>query len=135
MNKVQFGKNEFCGPSCISAIAGINTDEASAVLSSITGRSKITGVYPSELEKAFNILGYNVEGIPSLAGSTIFSSLFQLHGKDGYYVFTIPGHFVAIELNGNHKYICDNHSKSPINVSSSARLGQRVQRVVKVTKR
>lgn len=134
MNSIQFGNNQFCGPSVLSAICGISTDEAAAVLSSITGKNKITGIFIRDLKTAFNHLGYDCLTVAVPNGS-LFSTLFYLHGKDGQYVFTVPGHFIAIELNGNHKYICDNHTKEPINVGSSARLGMRVQAVLKVEKR
>ncbi len=133
MNKVNFGNNKFCGPSVMSAICGISTDEASAVISRITGRAKVRGVYLSELKRAFELAGYPVEQIEP-TGQSVFGCLFSLHGKDGYYVFMVPGHFIAIEMNGNHKYICDNHSKEPINVSNSARLGQKVIGLLKVSK-
>jgi len=134
MNSIQFGKNQFCGPSVISAICGIGTDEASAILSTITGQKNIKGVYTSDLIKAFNQLGYDCNSVTIPKGS-LFSSLFYLHGKDGTYVFMVPGHFIAIELNGNHKFICDNHTKEPINVGSSSRLGMRVQSIFRIERR
>jgi len=135
MNRILFGKNEFCGPSVLSAICGISTDEAAAVLSSITGRNKVAGIYIRELKSAFNQLGYNCVDVLLARGTSLSASPVPLHGKDGQYIFTIPGHFIAIELNGNHKYICDNHTKEPINVGASARLSMRVQHVFKVVKR
>lgn len=134
MENVNFGKNTFCGPSVISAIAGINTDESEAVLKSVIGSNRpIKGVYTADLKKAFIKLDYEIEDI-RLIGRSLFSCLFQLK-QDGYYIFMVPGHFIAIEVNGNHKYICDNHTKSPINVSNSSRLGQKVDSCFKVVKK
>lgn len=125
MDSIKFGTNQYCGPSVLSAIAGITTDEAASLLQSIIGNTRpIKGVYEGDLIKAFESLKYNCNKL-SPSGS-VFSMMFNLQGKDGYYIFTVPGHYIAIEVNGNHRFICDNHTKEPIKVSSSARLGQRV---------
>lgn len=142
MNSVNFGQNKFCGPSVMSAICGISTDEASAVLLSIIKRHnprvrKVTGVIPTDLKLGFNTFGYDCQSI-EVNGYSVFANLHWIINKgnaDGYYVFMTPGHFIAIELNGQHKYICDNHSKDPISVSNSARLGQKVISIIKVTRR
>lgn len=132
MHNVSFGKNLFCGPSAVSAIAGITTDEAASILSRITGKRKITGVYLDELKKAFEFLGYKVQD-QNLSARTVYGCLFGLR-TDGYYVFMVPRHFIAIEVNGSHKYICDNHSKNPINASSSARLGDKAIACFRIVK-
>ncbi len=132
MNPIQFGTNQFCGPSVISAICGITTDEAVAVLQNVIGNTrKVTGVYERDLIKAFDRLNYRSTKWRIL-GRSIFSNMLSL--VDGVYVFMVPGHYVAIEVNGSHRYICDNHTKSPINVSSSARLGMKVVSILKVEK-
>jgi hypothetical protein len=126
MNEIN-GNNKFCGPSVLSAIAGITTDEAEAIIQSIVGSTKaVRGVYYSDLKKAFHSLKFKTVDVPNISNHTVFSALYRLHRQDGTYVFMVPGHFIAIEANGNHKYICDNHTKEPINVSSSARLGMKV---------
>lgn len=134
MNKVNFGKNTFCGPSVISAIAGCTTDEAEALIQSVRGnRKKVVGAYLSELTEVFRELNYSVSSLRGLENQSIFSSMFRIR-DDGYYVFLIPGHFIAIEVNGNNRFICDNHTKSPINLSNSARLNQKVLGVIRVIK-
>lgn len=134
MNSIQLGENKFCGPSVISAICGVTTDEAAAVISSITGKQKVTGVYPADLKKAFNKLGYSTTDVKTV-GNSLYSVLMFLHGKEnGMFVFMVPGHFIAIESDGNKKYICDNHTKEPLNIGSSARLGQKVISCFKVVK-
>lgn len=141
MNSVNFGENKFCGPSVMSAIIGITTDEASAVLLSIIKRHsprtrKVTGVIPRDLKLAFNTYGFSSQDI-EVNGYNVFANLHWIINKgnaDGYYIFMVPGHYIAVELNGQHKYICDNRSKDPINVSNSARLGQKVVSIFKVVK-
>jgi len=132
MEPVRFGKNQFCGPSVMSAITGLSTDEAATVISSITGRTKVAGVYQSDLIKAFEKLGYKCSRI-KLVGRTLFGALMNLT-DDGMYVLMVPGHYITIEVNGKQKYICDNRTKEPINVSNSARLGQKVVSVIRVAK-
>lgn len=133
MHDVQ-GINKFCGPSVLSAIAGITTDEAESLIQRITGSSRaVRGVYMSDLKKAFQSIGYNTADVQWI-GHSVFSAVVGLHGRDGTYVFMVPGHFIAIESNGNKKYICDNHTKEPINVSSSARLGMKVVSLFRVWK-
>ena len=127
MNKINFGTNQFCGPSVMSAICGITTDEAEAVIQSITKSSKkVTGVWDSDLKKAFESLKYEITNQSHLHGLSIFKAIFSLQGKDGYYIFVVGNHFIAIEVNGNH-------TKSPINISS--RLGQKVIRCFKVARK
>jgi hypothetical protein len=131
MNSIQFGANKFCGPSVLSAVLGITTDEASAVLSKVTGRKIITSVWPLEVVKALQVYGYKSIKINPPA-STLFGCLRSL--TDGVYLFYVPGHVVAIEVNGIHRYICDNHTKSTLNAASSSRLMQRVDSIYMVEK-
>ena len=138
MNSVNFGANQFCGPSVISAIAGINTDEAVAVVISTSDRKRkiVTGLYMYELKAAFKELGFECSDvIPS--ARTVFGCLYSISRSsgNGYYVFMVPGHFIAIELNGEHKFICDNRSKTPVNAAASSRLGMKVNLIIKVTKK
>jgi hypothetical protein len=132
MNTITFGTNTFCGPSVISAITGLSTDKAAETISRITGRKKVVGVYSHELEKAFHLLDYKTERIP-VSSRSVFGMLYVLK-RDGTYVFMVPGHFIAIEINGNDKFICDNHTRTPINISASARLNQKVIGLFRVWK-
>lgn len=129
METVKFGNNTYCGPSVMSAIAGINTDEAARIISSITGKKRVTGVYEEHLRIAFDLIGFKTEKI-QVTANTVFGNLFHL--TNGIYVFTVPGHYIAIEIDGNHRFICDNRTRSPINISASARLSQKVVSIIKV---
>lgn len=131
MEIIKFGENKYCGPSVMSAICGITTDEAAAIISGITGKKRVISVYESHLVAAFHKVGYKTEKL-QVTSHTVFGSLFNL--KDGIYVYTVPRHYIAIEVNGNHRYICDNHTKSPINASASARLSQKVVSMFRVWK-
>lgn len=137
MNQVTFGQNKFCGPSVMSAICGITTDEAESIIKSITcQKGRVTGVYEKDLRAAFESIGYKTDKI-TFVGRSVFAALFHINYTygNGFFVFTVPGHYIAVELNGNHRYICDNHSKEPINASASSRLGQKAVSVFRVVKK
>ena len=134
LNNVSFGRNIFCGPSSISAITGVNTDIAEQVIQDITGqRRNVKGVYLTDLCEAFRRLKYKTTYLTHLNNSgTLFYILTVL--DDGKYIICVPNHFITIEVEGKNRYICDNHTKRPINVCGSARLSQRVINVVRVDK-
>lgn len=133
LNKIQQGQNTFCGPAVISAICGISTDEAAKVIQGVTKQTRpVKAVWDTDLSEAFKRLGYNVRYLQ--AGGSLYYMLSIL--KTGVYVLVVPGHFICIEIDSDGKrYICDNHTRKPLNASASARLGQKVMRVIKVEKR
>ena len=133
MNEIQFGKNRYCGPSALSAVLGITTDEAEKLLQKLrNNKRKVTGVYLYELQSVLNLFGRKAT-IVEPKGYTVFANLMNLR-EDGYYIFNVKDHFITIEVNGQHRYICDNHSKKPITFSSSSRLMMPCIRVLKVGK-
>src|SRR5690348_16726944 len=135
MNNIN-GKNQYCGPSVLAAIAGITTDEAEAFLQqSRDDYRPVKGVWPSEIRTAFSKLGYQTLTVNLPRGTKIFRVTFMLGENSGIYVFEVPIHVDAIEINGMNRYLCDNHTKEPISISNSARLNQKIQSVVKVIKK
>jgi hypothetical protein len=136
INTVIFGKNVFCGPSVLSAVLGITTDEAVLEINNIRhrpGDKEITSCYLSELVEVMHRKGYSTVYLNHLRDRSLFS-LLTLLKDDGVYILNVPGHFICIEINKGKRYICDNHTKDPINANSSARLNQRVVIAVKVWK-
>lgn len=137
INPINQGKNQFCGPAVLSSIAGISTDEAEGIINSLRNHSidrHVTGVYSHELNKAFEKLGWKVYQIPRTAGRSIYLLMLTMT-EPGIYLFYLHTHVVAIEIDGNKRYLIDNHTKSPLNLSSSARLGQKVIGVVKLERK
>jgi hypothetical protein len=53
--------NRYCGPSVISAITGLDTGEAAAVIRSITGQRAVTGTSYSGCRQALRQLGYRTQ--------------------------------------------------------------------------
>lgn len=136
IEEIKQGQNKFCGPAVISAITGITTDEAERVINKVRGYkldSPVTSIYPSELRAAFEMLGYKTYGIPKSKGRSIYFLMLNF-SSNGVYLFYVPNHVIAIEIDGNKRWLIDNHTKKPLTLGSSARLGQRVDAVVKVEK-
>lgn len=130
------GENKYCGPSALATICGITTDEAEKVIQSVLGNSKpVKGLWESDLKDAFRFFGYHTMKVNLPAGMSLFSAMFRMGNNIGTYVFNIPHHYVVIEITANDRFICDNHTKSPLNLASSARLNQRVLSVFKVVKK
>lgn len=133
LKSVNIGMNKYCGPAVLSILTGKSTDECASVISSINGKYKIEGVELKHLLLAAERLGFDAESVAP--AHSLFGTLTRLADKDGLYIVTIKGHFVAVEVNGKNIYFCDNHTKEPINAAASARLTQSVVAVHKVFKR
>jgi hypothetical protein len=134
MNSVNTTTNTFCGPAALSIILNKPTDECEALLQSIRrNKRQVKGAYLSELAAVLTHMGKVVkyQTLTPLVGRSLFFSMTVME-EDGLYVFLIPGHFVVIEKNKEQRYLCDNHTKKPLNAASSARLNQRVLDCFKV---
>lgn len=134
LHEVNFGINQYCGPSVLSALTGRSTDECAAVISSITGQTVIKGVFTRDLVKALEKLRFDCTLVNG--GISLYGTLMRLlRSGDAKYVVIVPKHFVAVEINNGSCYLVDNHSKQPLNASGSARLMQKVEAVFKVVER
>jgi len=134
MNNINFGKNTFCWPSVISSITGCSTDDAAKAIQQLRGNYKaVRGVYATEGIEVLKRMGYCGTYLTHLSDC---GSLFYLLSvlEDGLYAVVVPRHIVLIELDGKNKYICDNHTKKPLNINCSARLSQSVVQVIKIKK-
>lgn len=129
------GDNKYCGPAALATICHLTTDEAEKVCQSVVGTTKpIKGLYPSDLRAAFRSLGYHTTTVNLPRGTSLFSAMFRMGQNHGMFVFEIPEHYIVIEITPGERYICDNHTRKPINMSASARLNQKVMSVFKVSK-
>lgn len=132
LKDINFGLNQYCGPSVLSALTGESTDRCAAVISAVSGRKEIKGVQTAHLMEAFRRLRFDTIKIDSI-GRTLYGTLLKLSDNDGFYIVIVPHHFVAIEIINNQIYLVDNHSKSPLLANSSARLSQKVEAVYRIT--
>lgn len=126
------GFNKFCGPAVLSILTGKSTDECASVITKINGKYNITGVELLDLIKAAERLGFITKHV--VPSGSLYRTLTSIIKNDGMYIVTVPNHFVCVEVNDKKIYFCDNHTKEPIPAASSARLGQPVVALVKVTK-
>lgn len=64
--EIQRNGNSYCGPAVISAISGIGTKEAAALIRSLSGRERVRGTHAQDLHKALSQLGYTMKPVPRL---------------------------------------------------------------------
>ena|SRR3990167_310177 len=131
MNSINFGDNKFCGPAVISAIAGIDTDEAERLLQELRHTAKpVKGVRTTEIVDVLQKLGFYTKYIH--ANRSVFLML-TLNSEPGYYIFMVPHHFILIEITTDgRRLLVDNHTKEPLNAAMSSRLGQQVWQAIRV---
>lgn len=133
LNAVNIGMNKYCGPAVLSILTGKSTDDCARVISSINGKYTIEGVKTQDLLEAANRMGFDT--LSGFAGGSLYATLVRYSNNDGMYIFTLPNHYVCIEVKEKKIYFCDNHTKEPMPAASSARLLQKVLAVHKVMAR
>ena len=57
LNPVAAGNNRFCGPSAISILTGINTDEASRLIRSVNGKRSVMGTSDRDILASLKLCG------------------------------------------------------------------------------
>ena|SRR5215203_2421958 len=127
--------NIYCGPAVLSIYTGARVDDCAEEITKINGNFKVKGVSPADLIKAGEAMGLAFEEIPAFQGRSIFwmgSVLIKMPSTQ--YLVTIPKHYIALETRDRSLYICDNHTRTELELSNSSRLSQKVERVWKVTK-
>lgn len=138
MNEIEFGANKFCGPSAIAALVGCNTDTAEHYIqtaNNIPYSKRIKGTTNQEMLRALDLLGFNCIEFEYVEDSTLFGSIPYIGVNDGMYLVNIPGHYITLETKDSKVIILDNHTKEPLNIAASARLGQRIVKCWKIEKR
>jgi hypothetical protein len=133
LKSVNIGHNKFCGPAVLSILTGRNTDECAKVIRSINGHYEVAGVQLGDLLKAADKLGFDNQQIPPQG--SLYRTLVGLASREGFYIITVPLHFVVIEVNNKEIFFCDNHTKEPIRAASSARLMQQCVACYRVERR
>lgn len=134
LKDVNFGLNQYCGPAVLSALTGESTDRCVAVISAISGKTEIKAVAREHLKEALKRLRFEVKDESDyFGGSTLYGKLYNMCTRNGLYIVFVPHHVIAVEVKGSEIYICDNHTKAPLDIKQSARLTQKVEEVWKVT--
>lgn len=133
LKEVNFGLNQYCGPTVLSALTGESTDRCAAVISAVSGRQEIKAVNREHLKEALKRLRFDVSPT-NFSGGTLFGSLHRMHTHDGLYIVFVPHHVVAVEVQNTEIFICDNHTKTPMDINQSARLMQKCEDVWEVSR-
>jgi hypothetical protein len=109
------GRNGYCGPGVISALTGVTTDEAAALLRLQTGRKQIRGVTPNELLPTLRNLGFWTERFQIFAEDTdlTLGEWLEVHTASwtGAYLITTQGHW---QLVAGEDVVCSKN-RVPIN--------------------
>jgi hypothetical protein len=135
VNEANMGFNKFCGPAALSILTGRNTDDCAMAITFVNGRYKVQGVTVGDLIAAGDRLGLNFTRQDVMTGHPLFFAASLLCKTDGMYLVMVPKHFIVLEVKGGVIHLCDNHTKTPINLQNSARLGQKVEGVYIVTEK
>jgi len=125
--------NIYCGPAVLSIFTGARADDCADEISKINGQFKIKGVTSSDLIKTGESMGLRFVENAAFTGRSIFwagSVLIKL--PPGMYLVTIPKHYIALEVRDGNLYICDNHTKTEIELQNSSRLSQKIERLWRV---
>lgn len=132
---VNMGQNIYCGPAVLSIYTGCNTDDCAEEISKVNGKFKITGVHASDLMKAGNAMGLEFNENLAFQGRSLFwAGTVMVKMPPAQYLVTIPKHYIALEVRDKTLYICDNHTKTELELQNSSRLSQKIERVWKVIK-
>ncbi len=127
--------NNYCGPAVLSIFTGARADDCAEEIQKVNGAFKVKGVQPSDLIKAGQAMGLEFRDNEAFGGRSIFwtASAMAKMGPAKYLV-TIPKHYIALEVRDGTIYICDNHTKTELELQNSARLSQKVEQVWRVIK-
>ncbi len=136
MNDVQFGMNQYCGPAVLSIFTGLDTDVCAAEINKARSQfGAVKGVSSVDLIAAGKNLGLEFSPNEAFQNRSLFWTASALVNFPGKYLIVVPGHYITIEVQDNKQiFICDNHTKTPIDLKNSSRLSQKVERLWKVTK-
>lgn len=60
--------NQFCGPSALSILTGMNTGEAARLIRHVSGKRAVMGTHPHDLARALILCGLRVHTVPLQSG-------------------------------------------------------------------
>lgn len=131
MNKVKEGINQYCGPAVLSILTGKSVDECSLILASFKGQVDVKEITYADLEAVLKKLRYQFTILDT--DLSLYLAMMKVSSIPGFYIIGLPKHVAALEVTeDNRVFFCDNHTKEPIQGASSARMMQRVDKLIKV---
>ena len=123
------GYNRYCGPTALSAILGISTDEAARRIRLITGRPRVRGVARLHMKKVLEDFGWTVVKFPPYTKTFVRLVDNRDHYPDGLYLINITDHYIVGRKEKNLWNIVDNQFKNEIDVLEHPDKGKRIQRL------
>jgi hypothetical protein len=125
--------NIYCGPAVLSIFTKARVDDCAEEIGKVTNQYKVKGVTAENLITAGTAMGLNFQENQAFQGRSIFwSGTVMCRMPPAQYLVTIPKHFIALEVKNGAVYICDNHTKTELELQNSSRLSQKIERVWRV---
>lgn len=93
----------------------------------------VNAVWTDEMVKTLESIDYEVEEIPKNKLGSIYWMLSTIK-ENGMYLTCLKTHFVVLEIDGQNRTLCDNHTRTPIRAGNSARLSQNVESMFRIYK-
>lgn len=127
--------NRYCGPAVLSIFTGATPDDCANEIGKITNNFKVTGVHVPQMVAAGTAMGLQFQEIPSFQGRSIFwAGSVIIKMQPSMYLVSTKTHYIALEVRENSIFLCDNHTKTEIELQNSSRLSQKIETVHKVTR-
>lgn len=121
------GRNKYCGPAAVSAVAGVSTDRAAALMRHKGGRRSIRGAFNHEVLGAFRYLGWDnimTDSFRKGRRPTLARWLDGDRCRKSAYLVNVTGHYVVVRGD----WFADSRQREPVHVDAAP--GRRA-RVVK----
>lgn len=120
--------NRYCGPAVLSIFTGATPDDCAEEIGKVLKSFKVTGVHPGDLMKAGEAMGLAFKNIPSFTDRSIFwAGTVMIKLPPSLYLVSTLTHYIALEVRDGSIYLCDNHTKTEIELQNSSRLGMKIQ--------
>lgn len=126
--KASENSNNYCGPAALSIITGLSTSMCAGLVNKVRrkpGYMAVNGVWTEEMLQVLESENFSIESTnPKQLGSIywVLSTIKQ----DGLYLAQLKTHYVVLDIKGNERTLCDNHTRTPIKAGNSSRLSQEV---------
>jgi hypothetical protein len=128
--KADKGHNQYCGPGALSALTGIDTEQAARLLRHVSGRRYIKGTHRGTMLRALFLLGYDAQPVDFGHRPTLAEWL--RHSRDsGAYLVELTTHWCVVT---DRRYI-DNTRPDGVALSQAPNRRARVDRAWLITMR
>ena len=133
IHPVKKSGNGYCGPSALSILLGIDTDEAAALLRSIQGRRAIRGTWDSEMRGALEKAGYSmIESYVAPRPTLKQWNRMMCHRRSkDVYLLSVGHHYAVVKS----RFYCCGLTGKIVNIKESPKWRSRVRQAWRIGKR